>query len=407
MDMQIDPAGDKPAHIRRLNQPIDAFSEIFDHCQDATARGPLDGLTFAVKEVIDQGGRQTSWGSDLLLDRVPERTATVVARVAAAGAVCVGTTRSTVLAIAGESRTRNPWDLTRSPGGSSSGSAAAVAAGLVDFAIGTQTVGSVIRPASYCGVIGFKPTFDHVPTDGVLTLSPHLDHVGFLARDVETAEAVYDLFAAEAAPQGPVSRILVPHLWFGEKVADAVVEGVSLAVRTLSGMGFRIRMIDLPHQAIKQEQAVLAGLLARGIYDHHRDFVRANQDRLPAELPELVERGSAIDDGSLRHLLRNRDEIRAIMDTAVAKGEFLLMPSTIDLPPLLGCGTGQREPQRLWTLIGWPAINVPVGCAGPLPLGVQLVGKWGSDRTLLSLARNLAISCPMPKALSALTGALK
>jgi len=187
MVFQIDAARNSP-------QPseVDAFVETFPESRALREDGPLSGLTFGVKEIMEQEGRCTPWGLDILQDRFAETDATVIRKAEQAGARRIGTTRSTAMAIAGEARTRNPLNLGRSPGGSSAGSAAAVAAGMLDFAFSTQTVGSIVRPASYCGVPGFKPSFNLLSTEGVMPLSRDLDHVGLIARDIETVSRVFE-----------------------------------------------------------------------------------------------------------------------------------------------------------------------------------------------------------------------
>lgn len=389
-----------PERLRQLDADINAFSEVFDApvsgAERTVVEGPLAGLTFAVKEVIDQEGRRTSWGVDFLRERIATRTAAAVRAMIEAGATCTGTTRSTLMAIVGDSGTRNPWDLRRTPGGSSAGSAAAVAAGFVDFALGTQTVGSIVRPAAYCGVVGFKPTFGHVPVDGMMPLSRHLDHVGFLAKDVATARRAYGPFAAaRASTSPPCTALLLPELWFEEQIGPwwtPLVETIVVAARSI---GLEVRPVQLPRSVTGNEDALLHTLLVAEIHHHHGDFIRRNAARLPGRLVKFAEEGARITPAQIEDTLGLRERLRGEMLACVPDGAALLLPSVVDLPPLIGSGTGARAPQRLSTLFGWPALNLPWGVAmvpdgGRLPLGAQLVSRPDSDPMILDVAEKLS-----------------
>jgi Asp-tRNA(Asn)/Glu-tRNA(Gln) amidotransferase A subunit family amidase len=402
--MSRSPASRPADGLRDLDRGVGAFCDIFDDPAAPpvpSASTPLAGRSFAVKEVIDQAGRRTAWGLEVLKGRVADSSAAVVSRIAAAGAVCVGTTRSTALAITGDSGTRNPWDLSRSPGGSSAGSAAAVAIGAVDFAIGTQTVGSIIRPAAYCGVVGFKPTFGRVPTDGVMCLSAELDHVGFLAKDVPTARAAYALFDPVPAPAGDPLRVrlLLPDMGFEidpEAGWPGIVDGVRAAAARL---GWSAAASTLPDGVAAAEEAILRTLLVAGIHANHGEWIQRNADLLPPELCELEAAGAQIDAARLAEALAARNRLRTLMDEAVPDDAVLVIPSTIDVAPKIGSGTGRRDPQRLATLIGWPALTLPWGGVTMLdgvrlPLGVQLVAKWGRDHLLLDVGERLSECAP-------------
>ncbi|MGX1096809.1 amidase family protein [Amorphus sp. MBR-141] len=401
-DMPRSPAFRPSGSLRELDREVGAFCEIFDAPEGVPgAAGPLSGHAFAVKEVLDQAGRRAAWGLDLLKDRIADTTAPVVSRIAAAGAVCVGTTRSTALAITGDSGTRNPWDLSRTPGGSSAGSAAAVAIGAVDFAIGTQTVGSIVRPAAYCGVVGFKPSFGRVPTEGGMCLSAELDHVGFLAKDVATARAAYALFdpAPDPVPGLGGIQLLFPDMGFEmepEAGWPAIADGVRAAAARL---GWSAAATTLPDGVARDEEAILRTLLVAGIHANHGDWIRCHGDRLPAALIALEAAGARVGAGGLADALAARDRVRALMEAAVPDDAVLVMPSIIDVAPKIGSGTGRRDPQRLATLIGWPALNLPWGTAEMpdgirLPLAVQLVAKRGRDHILLDVAERLAGHAP-------------
>ncbi|WP_454856575.1 amidase family protein [Rhizobium binxianense] len=387
-----------PAQLRLRDAKINAFSEIFDtptQGEGTGQDGALSGLSFAVKEVIDQAGKTASWGVSVLRDRVAPTTATVVQRLLTEGAVSVGTTRSTAFAIAGDSGSRNPCDLSRTPGGSSAGSAAAVSAGMVDFAIGTQTVGSIIRPAAYCGVVGFKPTYGKVPADGVMILSKELDHVGFMARDIETVERIFQVFAPRPDRVQPAREVVFPKLWFDTAPREYWRPLEKALLPVFSELGVASREIEFPRAVTDNERRILDGLLCRSVKDNFGDIIDRNPGDLPGELYHLAQAGASISDLAHAALVGEQMECRRIMDQALDDDGLVIMPSVLDWPPKLGSGTGLREPQRLWSLIGWPCVHLPLGFGTTedgktLPVGVQIVGKPGQDHKVLESAGLLA-----------------
>lgn len=380
--------------LQDADESIQAFVEVFEISPASKpAQGPLSGITFGVKEILEQEGRKSPWGVDFLHDRAGLRTAHCVADLERLGAKRLGTTRSTLMAIVGESATRNPRDLTRSPGGSSAGSAAGVAAGFVDFALGTQTVGSIIRPASYCGVSGFKPTFGRIDTDGAMPLARELDHVGLIAKDVATIKAVTQALAFQDAPSASFDTVLVPRIWFDEPVDLAVWNALENTQRDLENIGLKSFDFKLPRDVVSAEEEVLNGLLYKGIHDNHAQFIRDNRSRLPAELVEFERRGQSISSVEHEALQARQRELCAIMLEAVHPGAVLLCPSVSDVPPLIGQGTGSRTPQRVWTLLGWPSLGIPRGYYAQhlshLSVGVQLLAPPMQDAQLLDLGLKL------------------
>ncbi|EPX75430.1 Amidase [Salipiger mucosus DSM 16094] len=374
-----------------MDRDINAFVEVLDPTPEVS--GPLSGLRFGVKEVIEQEGLATPLGVPFLGDRIGKENAEVVDSLLDAGARRLGTTRSTMLAIAGDSGARNPLDLSRSPGGSSAGSAAAVAAGFLDFALGTQTVGSIVRPASYCGVVGFKPTFDVLPTRGVMRLSVELDHVGLIARDVETAQRAFRALAGPRDGQGVLTKACLPAPWFDGDLPTPVEAACTGLAERLGTIGLAASSCTLPDDVTSAEGEILNGLLCKGVLDNHRAFIEANEAQLPAELLALAKTGARISRQDHAALRSERDRLGAIMERLFDDETVLVFPSVIDAPPKLGSGTGLREPQRLWTLLGWPAISIPFGSYGGdldhLSVGVQLIARPGMDVPLLDLARRI------------------
>lgn len=396
MDMPIDVTQQDAATTASavdLAQMTNAFVQVVPP-ETPAPQGPLAGLRFGVKEVIDQKGLLSPWGVPFLSARVGEVEAPVVARIRQAGAIRVGTTRSTLMAITGDSGARNPRDLSRTPGGSSAGSAAAVALGAVEFALGTQTVGSIIRPASYCGVVGYKPTFDLLPTDAVMRLSRDLDHIGILARDVATVDRVMRAVSAMDTTSPRLTKVMMPDTWFDGPVHPAVPTVCDRAMQGLQALGLRPVDTALPPSVTDAEAALMHLLLCKGIDDNHRSFIAANAAALPEELLGFAAYGRSICNADLARARAARDQMAATMAGLIEDDTVVILPSVLDLPPHLGDGTGRRDPQRLWTLLGWPAITLPLGTYGGadshLSLGVQLAAKPGCDAALLSVAAELA-----------------
>lgn len=396
MDMPIDAAPQEAvalSHDSHRAELTNAFVQVVPP-ETAAPDGPLADLKFGVKEVIEQKGLLSPWGVPFLSDRIGAVEATVVTRLRQAGARRVGTTRSTLMAITGDSGARNPLDLSRTPGGSSAGSAAAVALDAVDFALGTQTVGSIIRPASYCGVVGFKPTFDMLPTDGVMCLSRDLDHIGILARDVATVDRVMQAISPMDTTSAPLTKAIVPDTWFDGPIDPAVTAVCAQAVQGLQALGVAPAQTALPRSVTEAEADLMHLLLCKGIDENHRAFIAANAAALPSELRGFADHGQTISDADLAEARNARDQMAATMAALIDNDAVVILPSVLDLPPLLGDGTGRRDPQRLWTLLGWPAITVPLGTYGGaldhLSIGVQLAAKPGCDAALLSIAAKLA-----------------
>ncbi|HEX2102695.1 MAG TPA: amidase [Solirubrobacteraceae bacterium] len=350
-------------------------------------RGPLHGIAVGVKDIIDTADLPTECGTPVHAGRRPERDADCVARLRAAGAVVLGKTVTTELALYHPSKTRNPADPARTPGGSSSGSAAAVADGMVPAALGTQTAGSVIRPASFCGVLGFKPTHGVLPLAGVKRLSERLDTLGLFARDVEDLRLLGGALGAEwAAPsvsEGAPSFALCRTPWW-ERADDDSQGAVAQAAERLREAGAPVRSVSLPDTfagLVEAQDTVQAHDCARNLafeYEQHRDA-------LSEVLREYLERGRRVapDEASAAEALGS--ECAAELGALLAADEVLLVPAVVgEAPPLSAGVTGDPLFCRPWTLLGTPALSVP-GAPGShgAPVGVQLVGAVGADAAVL------------------------
>lgn len=371
--------------------------------KDGRPPGPLHGVPLGIKDIIDTRDMPTEDGTVLHAGRSPIYDATVVAMLRAAGAIVLGKTVTTECAYFAPGKTRNPHNPAHTPGGSSSGSAAAVAAGMVPLALGSQTNGSTIRPASFCGVYGFKPTHGLVPRGGIMRLSRTLDHVGLFARTLEDiallaeqltgyeprdpdtrprARLPFVATAAQEPPLPPFLAFVKTPVW--ERAAQDTKDAFAELV---SALGDRVVEVQLPDSA-------------RNALDWHRTIMEAE---MAASLELEWDKGRERLSGQLRDLLARGREVRALdYQKALARIDLLnegfaeifercdaiLTPAAPGTAPEGLDSTGDPSFCTLWTLCGMPALSLPLlqGANG-LPLGVQLVGRRDSDARLLRTAK--------------------
>ena len=353
------------------------------------AATPLRGLPVGIKDIYDTADLPTQYGSPIYSGYRPRADSAAVALVRRAGGLILGKTVTTQFAFMVPAGTRNPRNLAHTPGGSSSGSAAAVAAGMVPIALGSQTAGSVIRPAAFCGVAGFKPSYRLIPTVGMKCLAWHLDTVGLYGAgvaDVAFAAAGItgrDLRVDRTAPAAPRIGFARTHLW--PQASAAMQAAVETAARAAQRAGASVSELTLPPileeayraQFIIQDYEAFRALAFE--YDRHRDEVAQ-------QLREHLDRAAAIKvedyDAARRTASRGR---RALAD-AMSAIDVLLVPSAPGAAPQGLGSTGDAAFNRLWTLMGTPCVNVPGLDDGNLPLGVQIVGRFGGDREALEAA---------------------
>jgi Asp-tRNA(Asn)/Glu-tRNA(Gln) amidotransferase A subunit family amidase len=357
----------------------------------AGGTGPLRGIAVGIKDIIDTSGFPTEMGSRIYRGWQPRADASVVMMLKQAGATIIGKTTTTAFAANDPTATLNPRNHDHTPGGSSSGSAAAVAAGMIPLALGTQTGGSVIRPASFCGVAAIKPSLDLLPKVGVKCFSWSLDTVGLFAADVE--DLAYGLSAmtnrAELLPDATVSapRIGVVTQEFAGTPEAASEEALRVASLAAERAGASVRAIALPeivaeawriHTTIQQFEAHQAFAWEYG----------ANYDAMPpllrGRLDESVGITSAAYDEARAIALRSR---AALAETFKEVDVLLTFAAPGAAPKGLDC-TGDPRFNRLWTLMGIPCVNVPAIIAeGGLPVGVQVIARFGNDAGALKAAR--------------------
>jgi aspartyl-tRNA(Asn)/glutamyl-tRNA(Gln) amidotransferase subunit A len=365
--------------------------------------GPLHGLPVGLKDVIDTAGQPTENGTPLDAGRRPSEDAFVVRRLKQDGALIMGKTVTTELMFREPGKTRNPHNPAHTPGGSSSGSAAAVAAGMIPLALGTQTVGSMIRPASFCGVVGFKPTFGAIPRRGVLSQSPSLDTLGVFAGSVAGAALLADsLFGYDAAdpattlaaaprlaeataakpPVKPAFAFVKQPAW--PSAAPEMQEGFAELCEVL---GENCDEVDLPAEfsdAMTFCALVQTAELAKSYYHYER----RGRDQLSADMQQTIDAGRRI----LAHdYLATLDWPRLLngaLEAIFSRYDAIITPAAPGPAPEGLGSTGDPSFNGTWTFCGMPAISLPLLQAeNGLPMGVQLVGQRGNDGRLLRTAR--------------------
>jgi len=405
------------AHIERIDAQLRAWVYVdargaLDQARVLEAearadrpRGPLHGVPVALKDIFDAAGMATTSGAGAFAQRTPERDSRCAALLREAGAIILGKTVTTPFAFADPSPTRNPWNLDHTPGGSSSGSAAAVAARMVPLALGSQTIGSTIRPAAYCGIVGLKGTYGAVSTEGVTPLSGSLDHVGIFARTVDDAalafavlaeprrmatssvgSAVHSGPAAQAAPTAP--RFGVPRDFIDRRAAEDVIAHLDAVAASFARAGAVVSEVALPDGWTRIDDVGRLILRVEAAAFHDRWFAR-HADEYPPKIRELVTAGQTVPGVAYLLAHEERYQFRREMSSVFDRCDVLLLPAApTTAPPLSEGTTGDPVFCAPWSFTGLPAIGLPSGLSNSgLPLAVQLVAPMLAEERLLDAAR--------------------
>jgi len=365
--------------------------------------GPLHGIPVGLKDIIDTAEMPTQRGTPIFANRQPDRSARLVERLRDAGAVIMGKTVTTELAFVHANETRNPHAADRSPGGSSSGSAAAVAACHVPLAIGTQTNGSVIRPASFCGTFGFKPTRGVISRAGVLQTSVSLDQVGCFGRSLDDVALMTDALGgydetdpvSYARPRPAMlagARADVPlepefawfDLPFNDRLSGDAREGLEAVLEILGPKATRME----PADTLSNLVAVQARIHEYEIAKHQSEVFETHWDQISPTLQPIITRARQISTDEYEDALAVKASAEAFFANFFLDYDAIIAPSAAGEAPMFGDGTGDPIFCTLWTLAGLPCVSLPllVGENG-LPIGVQLIGPAEKDDRLLRTAR--------------------
>ena len=369
--------------------------------------GPLHGLPIGIKDIIDTTDYPTEHGTVLHRGRKPTQDATLVSLLKEAGAIILGKTVSTEMAVFSPGKTRNPHNPDHTPGGSSSGSAAAVSAAMVALSVGTQTNGSIIRPASYCGVYGFKPSFARISRHGVLKQSPPLDTIGVFARSLDDLALIADVLMrfdaqdpamitiappcigkvmAQEVPAEPHFGFVRTPVW--DQVEPVTRDGLRELIDAVNESREKtVDIIDLPApftELHEDHRKVMEADLARSFADEYK----RGKAELSAVLCEMIERGRKVTDSDYDGALARMQDYSAFLEEIFDEYDAILTPSTPGPAPAGLDATGSPVMNTIWTFCGTPAINVPL-LQSPegLPIGVQVVGAKNDDARLFRSTR--------------------
>jgi Asp-tRNA(Asn)/Glu-tRNA(Gln) amidotransferase A subunit family amidase len=368
-------------------------SALLDRYPLPEGRPPLFGIPFGVKDIFRVDGFQTCAGSKLPASEFEGVEAESVTRLKEAGALILGKTVSTEFAYFAPGPTTNPHDPSHTPGGSSSGSAAAVAAGMCPLALGTQTIGSITRPAAFCGIVGYKPSYDRISRKGVIPLSGSLDHVGLFTGDARGAAWVAPVLVKDWQLVSSKTRpaLGVPEGPYLNKTSPEGLENFQNNVERLEGSGYSIvRLKVMPdfEEIMERHQTIMAAEAARV----HSHWFSNYESLYHEKTAVLIRKGQSISDKSLKAALPGREKLRDELMTAMEDGgiDLWIAPAARGTAPEGLQSTGDPIMNLPWTQSGLPTVNLPSGLStSGLPFGLQVVGKWYGDEALLDWASEM------------------
>jgi Asp-tRNA(Asn)/Glu-tRNA(Gln) amidotransferase A subunit family amidase len=382
-----------------------AASKLDREAREGRFRGPLHGVPVGIKDIFYTAGLKTEAGSKVLAGFVPDHDAEAVARLRRAGAIVLGKLATAEFAFADAPATRNPWNREHTPGGSSSGSGAAVAARMCHAAIGSQTIGSTIRPASYCGIVGMKPTFGLVSRYGMLALAPSLDNVGIFARSVADVAVMLQALAGQdsrdpasravatgdylfsASQAGRPPRIALMPQAFDDRADDEVRAAIANVISKLANAGAQIEAVEEP-PALAETGANSMVVLGAEAVEIHRERFAEKKDLYGPKLREFLERSLNIQAWEYMRALEVQRRFRQQVDKVLVRFDAILTPATPAPAPAGIESTGDPSFNLPWSLSGHPVVSLPCALAASgLPISIQLTGATLGEGQLLKVAR--------------------
>ncbi len=382
------PEPDRRARLRREAQ------DLLDHHPHPATRPPLFGVPVGVKDIIRADGFETRAGSQIPPTDLAGPEAACVRALRAAGALILGKTVTTEFAFFEAGPTRNPHNLAHTPGGSSSGSAAAVAAGMAPLALGTQTIGSVIRPAAFCGVVGFKPTYGRIDPDGILFFSRSADHIGLFTQDVAGMALAASALCRDWRAISPTEKPLlgVPEDAYLAQASDEARTAFAAQVAHLESAGYAVARVPLFPDIASLNQRHRR-LIAYEFAQEHAVLFPKYESLYRPRTAALIREGQGIDRAEAEDIRDGRAALRAEVEQIMAAHgiDLWICPAAPGPAPAGLDSTGDPVMNLPWTYLGLPAMTLPVGRANNgLPLGLQVVGGWMQDERLLGWGEGLA-----------------
>ena len=381
---------DREAETRAFTSlDLDRVRAQLDQVPSQSRETAICGIPFGVKDIFNTSDWVTAYGSDIYEGHQPVSDAAIVSQLRSAGGVVMGKTVTTEFAYFSPGKTRNPKDLEHTPGGSSQGSAAAVADWMIPFVLGSQTAASVIRPAAFCGVIGYKASVGQFPLNGVLTLSYSMDSLGFFVRDVKDLQLLRGILLNQSSSPAPVKPrrvglVATPQWCTLDEASQSIIEGV---IKNLGAAGVAVGEVEVDGyqgiDLIKAHKTVMAYEASRA---RAVEFERHSAD-LSEQFCELMQEGRLINYEQYQEALAQRDSANQRLMETWRNYDLLLTPSALGEAPQGLSSTGDPIFSRAWNLLGGPAITLPAGVGQKkLPLGIQLVGRVSSDDDLIAKA---------------------
>ncbi|NPA45487.1 MAG: amidase [Chlorobi bacterium] len=373
---------------QRLLEEVDKLRKRFP---DKNNLPPLYGVLVGIKDIVNAEGFQTRGGSNLPPKLFEGKEASLVTKLKDAGAIVMGKTVTTEFAYFEPGETRNPHNLEHTPGGSSSGSAAAVASGIVPLAIGTQTIGSIIRPAAYCGIVGFKPSYGRIQKDGVIPFSTSADHIGIFTQDIDgidlTASILCDNWEKDVKKETKpiIGAVKGKYL---QQAEPEVIDFFEEKIKQLEKAGCQIKRID-PFEDIDDINTKHQNMNAREFYEVHKKWFENYEGKYRTGTKELILKGKKVSDKDYIQALEGQKIFRAKIEKLKKDNgiDVWISPSTTSPAPK-GMQTGSPLMNLPWTYAGLPAITIPVGKAkNGLPLGLQITGSFNKDEELIAFAK--------------------